>query len=95
MITGKQLEGYDRDGVVFPIKVLTTEEVTFFREAIEGLVQNRGERLLKRVDGLHLGVLVTVAPLAGVREVVERRRPLAAGGRNVLHRERLQGYGLR
>ena len=37
MITGKQLEGYDRDGVVFPIKVLTTEEVTFFREAIEGL----------------------------------------------------------
>jgi len=54
MIAGKQLEGYDRDGVVFPIKVLTTEEVTFFREAIEGLVQNRGERLLKRVDGLHL-----------------------------------------
>ena len=54
MITRKQLYHYNRDGVVFPIKVLATEELTSFREAIESIIQNGGEHSRKRVDSLHL-----------------------------------------
>jgi len=54
MISGAQIDQYDRDGVVFPITVLTTAEVTSFRTAIESIIHNGGQCSLKRVDSLHL-----------------------------------------
>ncbi len=44
------LNRYERDGVVFPIPVLSHEEVAEFRGALEGVVED-GQR---RADNLHL-----------------------------------------
>lgn len=58
VITGlstQQLEQYDRDGVVFPIRMMSVEEADRFRAAVEIIAdESGGEGPLKRLDGLHL-----------------------------------------
>lgn len=52
-MTSKNFQ-YDRDGIVFPIKVFSVDEVSLFRGAFESVVDNCGGVPLKRFDGLHL-----------------------------------------
>jgi len=47
-------ESYERDGVVFPISVLSAAEVTQYRDALESIAALCGEGSLKRFDNLHL-----------------------------------------
>jgi ectoine hydroxylase-related dioxygenase (phytanoyl-CoA dioxygenase family) len=49
-LPAEMLERYDRDGIVFPVPVLSREEVAEFRGALELIVENRR----RRVDNLHL-----------------------------------------
>lgn len=53
-LSQQQLDRYHRDGIVFPVTVLSADEVTFFRGALESLVDKCGEDSLKRLDRLHL-----------------------------------------
>jgi ectoine hydroxylase-related dioxygenase (phytanoyl-CoA dioxygenase family) len=53
-LSREQLDQYNRDGIVFPVSVLSADEVTFFRAAVE-LLANSGEvSSSKRLDSLHL-----------------------------------------
>jgi len=54
MLSETQLAQYDRDGIVFPIKVLVDDEVSFFRGALDGLVDSCAAGSGKRLDRLHL-----------------------------------------
>ena len=54
MLTEQQLAQYDRDGVVFPIKVLTDDEVSSFRSELESLINSSEDGSVKRLDRLHL-----------------------------------------
>ncbi|MCI0485432.1 MAG: phytanoyl-CoA dioxygenase family protein [Blastocatellia bacterium] len=51
-LSRQQLDRYDRDGILFPIKVLSDDESIFFRGAFESLINNCGP--MKRLDNLHL-----------------------------------------
>jgi non-heme Fe2+,alpha-ketoglutarate-dependent halogenase len=51
-LSRRQLDQYDRDGIVFPIRVFSVEEVSFFRRALELVVHNCES--VKRLDNLHL-----------------------------------------
>jgi hypothetical protein len=54
MLSKPQLVQYERDGIVFPIKVLSDDEVSFFRGALDALVDSCEEGSVKRLDRLHL-----------------------------------------
>lgn len=57
MTTGlsrQQLEEYERDGIVFPVRVFSADEVSLFRGALESVARDCGEGLPKRFDSLHL-----------------------------------------
>jgi ectoine hydroxylase-related dioxygenase (phytanoyl-CoA dioxygenase family) len=54
ILSKRELNQYDRDGIVFPIRVLSADEVSFFRGALESIADNCGEGSLKRFDSLHL-----------------------------------------
>lgn len=51
-LSGQQLDQYEREGFVFPVKVFSTDEASFFRGALESLINDLGP--LKRLDNLHL-----------------------------------------
>ena len=53
-LSRQQLYRYERDGIVFPIKIFSRDEVSFFRAELESIVANSGESSLKRLDSLHL-----------------------------------------
>ena len=53
-LSREQLDQYSRDGIVFPIRVLSTEETSLFRSGFESIANARGESALKRFDGLHM-----------------------------------------
>ncbi|MGH8468524.1 MAG: phytanoyl-CoA dioxygenase family protein [Gammaproteobacteria bacterium] len=53
-LSRQQLNQYDRNGIVFPIKVFSVDEVSLFRGALESIADNYGEGSLKRFDCLHL-----------------------------------------
>jgi non-heme Fe2+,alpha-ketoglutarate-dependent halogenase len=53
-LSTQQIEQYDAEGVVFPIKVLSPEDASFFRDALESIIGDGGDGSLKRVDNLHL-----------------------------------------
>ncbi|MCI0559383.1 MAG: phytanoyl-CoA dioxygenase family protein [Nitrososphaera sp.] len=53
-LSRQQLNQYDRDGIVFPVKVFSADEVSLFRGALESIADNCGEGSLKRFDSLHL-----------------------------------------
>ena len=44
LLTAAQVEQYERDGIVFPVPVLTPEETAHFRGAFEELVARLGGR---------------------------------------------------
>jgi hypothetical protein len=54
ILSSQQLSDYERDGIVFPISVFSTDEVSTFLRALATISDNCGEGLLKRLDGLHL-----------------------------------------
>lgn len=49
-----QIEAYRRDGFLFPIDVLSSEEVSVFRDAFELLIERTRDYSPKRFDRLHL-----------------------------------------
>ena len=53
-LSRQQLETYNSDGIVFPVKVFSAEEVFYFRTALEKLLADFEQGALKRLDGLHL-----------------------------------------
>lgn len=53
-LSKQQIDQYQRDGIVFPIKVFSADEVSCFRKGLESIAAGGGEVLLKRLDGLHL-----------------------------------------
>jgi non-haem Fe2+, alpha-ketoglutarate-dependent halogenase len=54
MLSKQQLAQYDRDGMVFPIRVLSDDEVSFFRGALDSLLNSCEAGAAKRLDRLHL-----------------------------------------
>jgi len=50
----QQLGQYERDGVVFPVRVLSEGEAAFFRGALEAVAEECGGGPPKRLDNLHL-----------------------------------------
>jgi non-haem Fe2+, alpha-ketoglutarate-dependent halogenase len=54
MLSKQQLDQYDRDGILFPIKIFSEHEASIFRGALESIADNCGEGSLKRFDSLHL-----------------------------------------
>jgi non-haem Fe2+, alpha-ketoglutarate-dependent halogenase len=53
-LTRQQIEQYERDGVVFPVRVFSAGEAARFRGALDALSDKCGEGALKRFDNLHL-----------------------------------------
>jgi ectoine hydroxylase-related dioxygenase (phytanoyl-CoA dioxygenase family) len=53
-LSRQQLDDYERDGIVFPVEVLSADEATFFRGALERVASNFAEGSAKRLDSLHL-----------------------------------------
>ena len=48
------VERYAHDGILFPIPVLSTTEVTEYRHALESVAAMCGEGYRRRFDNLHL-----------------------------------------
>ena len=48
-----QLSKYDRDGLLFPIRILTDDQAAFFRDELQ-TVARQGAEPQRRLDGLHL-----------------------------------------
>jgi non-heme Fe2+,alpha-ketoglutarate-dependent halogenase len=53
-LTTAQLDQYERDGIVFPVRVLTDAEADSYRGALEQLIEKVGQGALKRLECLHL-----------------------------------------
>lgn len=54
MLSQQQRQAYDRDGVVFPVRVFSPAEVARFLDELQGIAGQCGEPSLKRFDNLHL-----------------------------------------
>lgn len=54
LLTEQLLDQYEREGIVFPIKVFSAEEAGRFRTEIESVVDDCGTGPLRRLDSLHL-----------------------------------------
>ena len=51
----EQIQRYQQDGIVFPVRILADDEVRFFRDALESIATDcGGAGALKRFDTLHL-----------------------------------------
>lgn len=53
-LSNRQIEQYQHDGIVFPIRVFSAGDVTSFRSALDSTAADCGGASLKRFDGLHL-----------------------------------------
>lgn len=53
-ISQESIEEYQRDGVLFPVRVLSPEAASVFRSELEFVARGEGEASLKRLDNLHL-----------------------------------------
>jgi non-haem Fe2+, alpha-ketoglutarate-dependent halogenase len=51
-LSRRQITQYERQGIVFPIKALSSDEVTYFNSEFEALIKNCG--LQRRLYNLHL-----------------------------------------
>ena len=51
-LSRQQLTRYERQGILFPIKMLSSEEVAYFNSESESLIKNCGSQ--RRMDRLHL-----------------------------------------
>jgi ectoine hydroxylase-related dioxygenase (phytanoyl-CoA dioxygenase family) len=54
VISGQLLDQYEREGIIFPIKVFSAEEAGRFRSEIESVIKDCGKGPLRRLDSLHL-----------------------------------------
>jgi non-haem Fe2+, alpha-ketoglutarate-dependent halogenase len=54
VLSRQQLEQYNRDGIVFPVRLFSSEEASVFRTALGTILENCKAGSLKRLDGLHL-----------------------------------------
>lgn len=54
VLSDQQLDQYERDGVLFPVRVFSEEEASFFREALESIIRDCQDAPLKRLASLHL-----------------------------------------
>ncbi len=53
-LSREQVQQYERDGIVFPIKVFTSDEVSDFRAGLDSIASNGTQVAIKRLDSLHL-----------------------------------------
>jgi ectoine hydroxylase-related dioxygenase (phytanoyl-CoA dioxygenase family) len=53
-LSRQHLNQYERDGIVFPVKLFSVDEVALFRGALESIADHCGAGSLKRFDSLHL-----------------------------------------
>jgi hypothetical protein len=53
-LSKQKLARYDRDGILFPIKVLSADEVRSVRNSLEAVASDCGKAPLKRIESLHL-----------------------------------------
>jgi chlorinating enzyme len=53
-LSREQLQQYDRDGIVFPIRAFSRDEVAGFLRELESIADDCGKGSLKRFDNLHL-----------------------------------------
>ena len=53
-LSRQQLDIYDRDGIVFPVPVLSPEEVSHYHSALKLLIDTYFGGSFKRIDNLHL-----------------------------------------
>lgn len=54
VLSTQQLNQYERDGMLFPIRILSAEEVGRFREELQSIINQCQEKPLRRLDSLHL-----------------------------------------
>ncbi len=54
MLSTQQLGHYERDGILFPIRVFSAAEAARFRTELESIINHCQERPLRRLDSLHL-----------------------------------------
>ncbi|MDT7540214.1 MAG: hypothetical protein QOE33_118 [Acidobacteriota bacterium] len=54
MLSREQLDQYDRDGIVFPVRVFSADEASVFHGALESIADGCEEGPRKRFDNLHL-----------------------------------------
>lgn len=54
ILSEQHLKQYERDGIAFPVRVLTLDEAALFRVELERVADKCGAGALKRFDGLHL-----------------------------------------
>lgn len=54
VLSTQQLDRYERDGILFPIRILSAEEAARFREELESVINHCQEGPLRRLDSLHL-----------------------------------------
>jgi len=53
-LSSRMIDQYDRDGIIFPVRVFSATEATLFRSALESIARQCGETWPKRFDNLHL-----------------------------------------
>lgn len=53
-LSDEQLRCYEREGILFPLAVLTPDEAASFRAALESVATDCGASTPRRFDGLHL-----------------------------------------
>ena len=72
ILSEQQIEQYERDGVLFPIEVLSLEEVSFFRAALEDLHERLHGIAKPQQPHLHFRWAYDLATHPAVLEVVEQ-----------------------
>ena len=74
MLSTEQIKGYERDGIVFPVSVLSESEVAYFRANVEELLDENEGQALRQLHfeqrwaydlGLHPRVLDAVEGILG------------------------------
>ncbi|MEK6337384.1 MAG: phytanoyl-CoA dioxygenase family protein [Acidobacteriota bacterium] len=53
-LSKQKLARYDRDGILFPIKVLSADEARSVRNSLEAVASDCGKAPLKRLESLHM-----------------------------------------
>jgi hypothetical protein len=74
VLSQQELDRYYRDGIVFPIRVVSELEVAAFRDRFQAIEHACGELSLKRFEGLHLFFdwAHRLATHDGLLDVIER-----------------------
>jgi non-heme Fe2+,alpha-ketoglutarate-dependent halogenase len=54
VLSEEQLRRYEREGILFPIRVLSTTEASSYRGEIETIIRTFPPGSVKRLDSLHL-----------------------------------------